>query len=173
MYLKIKSKLCQICNSLPIPFRKKQTKCEHICSLAKDAYGKYINFVTTYLSSALLLAMRIWMGLIFFKSGMTKISNFDQATVLFEYEYQLPLLSPYFAAVSSTIFEVGCGALIIVGLATRLSVLPLIIMTIVIQSLVFQNPEHFYWLFLLSTLAIYGGGKLSADQICAKFCNKK
>jgi putative oxidoreductase len=110
--------------------------------------------------------------LVFVKSGLTKISNIDQTINLFAYEYNLPLLMPKFAAVSSIIFELGCGFAVIFGLLTRISVLPLIAMTLIIQLLVFQNQEHFYWLFLLTTLAIYGAGKISIDAAANYFCSK-
>lgn len=148
-------------------------KTKYACGIIKNFYRQYLNILETYFSSILLLTIRIWIGLVFFKSGLTKIANLDQAALLFEYEYALPFLSPQFATISATIVELGCGAAIIAGLLTRITVLPLIAMTLVIQFLVFDNQEHFYWLFLLSTLAIYGGGNLSLDGICNKFCKKK
>ncbi|MBU6141049.1 MAG: DoxX family protein [Proteobacteria bacterium] len=142
------------------------------CARIKNIYQKYVNFLTKYLASILLLAIRIFVGLVFFKSGLTKFSNVDQAIILFTYEYSVPILPPAFAAISSMFFELACGGALIVGIFTRLAALPLIGMTLVIQIFVFQNPEHFYWLFLLATLAIYGGGIFSADKICSKIkCN--
>ncbi len=146
------------------------TRINYARGLIKNTYRKYVNFLENYLSAILLLGIRIWIGLVFFKSGMTKFSNIDSAIMLFEYEYSLPFLSPKFAAISAIIFELGCGTALMAGLLTRITALPLIGMTLVIQLLVFQNQEHFYWLLLLSTLAIYGGGKLSIDGIFAKFC---
>ncbi len=148
-------------------------KINYARGLIKNTYLKYVDFLENYLSAILLLAIRIWIGLVFFKSGLTKFFNIDSAILLFEHEYSLPLISAEFAAISATIFELGCGAALIAGLLTRITTLPLIGMTLVIQLLVFQNQEHFYWLFLLSTLAIYGGGMLSIDGILAKCCKRK
>ena len=144
-----------------------------ICGLIKNLYRKYVNFLENYLSSILLLAIRVWIGLIFFKSGLTKFSNIEQAITLFEYEYSLPFISPKFAAISAMAFELGCSAAIMAGILTRLTALPLIGMALVIQFFVFQNQEHFYWLFLLSTLVIYGSGTLSVDGFFTKFCRKR
>lgn len=144
----------------------------HLRTILNNIYQKYSNFAQKYLSSILLLAIRIWIGLVFFKSGLTKFANIDSAILLFEYEYNVGLLSPKIAAILATIAELGCGGAIIIGLLSRISALPLIIMTLVIQFLVFQNIEHFYWLFLLSTLAIYGSGRLSIDGILPLICNK-
>lgn len=143
------------------------------CTVIKSIYGKYVNFLENHLTSILLLAIRIWIGLVFYKSGLTKFSNIDQAILLFTYEYDVPLLSPAFAAIMAMVFEIGCGVSIILGLMTRIFALPLIGMTLVIQFFVFQNIEHLYWLFLLSTLAVYGGGKLSLEVAMAKLCSLK
>ena len=110
----------------------------------------------------------------FWNSGLTKFASIDNTIILFEYEYELPLISPVVGAYSSIFAELVFGGAIIAGFVTRLSAIPLIIMTLIIQFLVEQNPEHFVWLFQLSTLAIYGGGFLSADGFACKFlCKKK
>ena len=148
-------------------------KAKSAYNFTKNFYGKYVTFIEKYASSILLLTIRIFIGLVFFKSGLVKFSNIEQTIILFEYEYEVPFLSPQFAAISSLIVELGCGALIMAGLLTRIIALPLIGLTLVIQLLVFQNPEHFYWLFLLSTLAVFGGGKLSADGLGSLICKLK
>ncbi len=143
-----------------------------LCETTKNIYAKYSDFLQIYLSPILLLAIRVFIGLVFLKSGLVKFSNVDSSILLFEYEYQVPHISPIFATYSAMIFEILCGGALILGLLSRLAALPLIIMTLVIQFAVFANPEHFYWLFLLATIAIYGGGKLSLDGILCKFCKK-
>ncbi|MFT6077742.1 MAG: putative oxidoreductase [Lentimonas sp.] len=145
-------------------------KINHLRCLIKNLYSKYVNFLEKYLSSILLLSVRIWVGLVFLKSGLTKFSNIDQTILLFTYEYEVPIFSPTFAAISATTSELVFGISLIIGLLTRLAAVPLIIMTLVIQFFVFQNQEHFYWLLLLSTSAIYGGGKLSIDEVVTKLC---
>lgn len=144
----------------------------NLCKKTTAIYENYVNFINKYLSSILLLSIRIIVGFVFLRSGLVKFSNVDAAILLFEYEYQVPLLNPTFAAYVSMIFEIGCGALIIGGLFTRIAALPLIIMSIVIQLFVEQNPEHITWIIMLSTLAIYSGGVLSIDYFANKFGNK-
>lgn len=139
----------------------------------KKFHDTYVTFLEKYATPFLLLAIRVWIGLVFFKSGLTKCSNVDQAIMLFTYEYSVPVLSPKFAAISAMIFELACGAALVAGIFTRIAALPLIGMTLVIQFFVFQNQEHFYWLFLLSTLVIYGAGKLSLDGLGSKICKLK
>jgi uncharacterized membrane protein YphA (DoxX/SURF4 family) len=127
-------------------------------------FSKTPAFMEKYLAPLLLLAMRLWIANIFYKSGMVKFSNMDNAVALFESEYNLPYIPPLIAAYSSVFFEIVCSALLAVGLLTRLATLPLIAIVLVIQFFVFQNNDNFYWLFLLSTILIYGGGKISLDN---------
>lgn len=49
------------------------------------------------------------------------------------------------------------------ALFTRSSCLPFIAMSIIIQLLFFSYDDHFYWIFLITTLLIYGAGRISAD----------
>ncbi len=156
-------------------------KCEKIQKIyncTKNLNDKTVIILEKFAAPTLLLAIRLWMANIFFKSGLTKIANIDSTISLFEYEYALPIISPVIAAYSSIGFELGCSVLLAVGLASRLVVLPLIAMTLVIQLLVFQNLEHFYWLFLFFTILVFGGGKISADCLlkkatCDAFDNSK
>ncbi len=150
-------------------------KCEKsakIISCLKTFCEKKTQFLQKYFSPILLLTLRIMIATVFLKSGLTKISNFDSTIFLFENEYAVPLLSPVIAAYLATICELGCSSFLIAGLATRLAVLPLIGMTLVIQFTVVQNPEHFYWLAILSTLFVYGAGLLSLDRLIKNFVDK-
>lgn len=125
-----------------------------------------------YFSPLLLLGLRIIIALVFYKSGMTKIADFEATVFLFEYEYEVPVLSPTIAAYAATATELGCSVLLFAGFATRLAAIALFGMTCVIQFLVIQNPEHFYWFSILGTLIVYGGGFLSIDHFLKKFTSK-
>jgi putative oxidoreductase len=143
-------------------------KTQKIYNCVKNLNDKTVFILEKYAAPILLLAIRLWVANIFFKSGLTKIANIDSTVSLFEYEYALPIISPVLAAYLSIIFELGCSVLLAFGLASRLAALPLLVMTLVIQFLVFQNPEHFYWLFLFSTILVFGGGKISLDYLLKK-----
>jgi putative oxidoreductase len=133
---------------------------------------KKVNFLQKYFSPILLLSLRILLGMVFLKSGLTKIANLESTIYLFEYEYAVPVLSPTFAAYSATFFELVCSVLLLAGFATRLATLPLIGMTLVIQFLIVENPMHFYWLAVLATLLTYGAGSISLDKLVGKFFGK-
>jgi putative oxidoreductase len=122
----------------------------------------------------LLVAMRLWIADVFFTSGRSKIQNWEGTLQLFQYEYAVPLLPIGLAAVLATVFELAMPVLLAVGLATRLAALPLLAMAMVIQFVLgaanpaFDHVEHFYWMFLLSTLVVLGAGPLSLDHVIAR-----
>lgn len=134
-------------------------------SFAERIHGAFQlagRFPTTILG----LMMRIAIGMIFLKSGLTKIASWDITIALFQDEYSVPLLPPELAAYLATAAELGCSALIFAGLATRLAALPLLGMAIVIQTFVYpQNwVEHLTWVSMLLFLISRGAGALSVDH---------
>ncbi|MFK7967562.1 MAG: DoxX family protein [Rickettsiaceae bacterium] len=136
-------------------------------------YFKLSNFASNYIFSLLVLFIRIWMARVFWYSGLTKISSFDSTIYLFEYEYKVPVIPPEIAAYLATITELSMPVFLILGLFSRLACLPLIAMTLVIQFTYLELVEHLYWLFLLSTILLYGSGKLSIDYWLYSKIHKK
>ena len=130
------------------------------------------NLLEKYLSPLLLLAIRLMIASVFWKSGLVKFSNMESTVFLFEYDYKVPVLSPTIAAYLATFFELTCSVLLTFGLASRLATLPLIAMTLVIQLTVIQNPMHYYWLASLVTILTFGPGCISLDKIIKRFASK-
>jgi putative oxidoreductase len=116
--------------------------------------------------SALLLLFRLWMAKIFWDSGMRKLDNWSITTSLFTDVHPVPLLSPEVAATLATAVELGCPILLLIGLATRFAAIPMLGMALTIQFLVpdFYRIEHYYWMMLLVSLMVFGGGLFSADH---------
>src|SRR5258706_11637647 len=94
---------------------------------------------------------RVAVAAVFFKSGLTKIANWDTTIQLFANEYNLPVLPPELAAWLGTAAELTCPVLLVLGPATRLATLPLLAMTVVIQVLVYPEnwAEHLTWFSML------------------------
>ena len=65
------------------------------------------------------LIARVWVAEIFFMAGLVKIQSWDSTLALFEYEYNVPILSPYFAAVLGTVAELILPILLAIGLGGR------------------------------------------------------
>lgn len=117
------------------------------------------------LQALVLLLLRLWMAKVFLSSGLVKISDFSNTVALFESEYAVPFIPPYFAAVSATFFELTCPILLTLGLGARFACLPLLMMTAVIQFTYDQNIQHAYWAMLLLVIFTFGAGKLSIDHL--------
>lgn len=111
----------------------------------------------------LLVVIRLKMAHIFWKSGRIKFTHWDSTISLFRFEYKVPYLPPDLAAYCATMFELVCPILLTIGLMTRLAVVPLLIMTAVIQLTYLNHSDHLYWAILLGTLLLKGAGPLSLD----------
>src|SRR6202012_2130769 len=79
------------------------------------------------------LLCRWGIAAVFWRSGQTKVHDFfvinDSTFDLFSDEYKVPLLPPHMAAVLATISEHLFWALLVIGLASRLSAGALLFMT--------------------------------------------
>jgi putative oxidoreductase len=109
---------------------------------------------------------RLAVASVFIKAGLTKIASWETTVQLFADEYKVPVLSPDLAATMAATFELGCSALLVLGLGTRLATLPLLGMIAVIQTFVYPNAyaEHLTWASLLLFLLTRGAGPWSLDR---------
>ena len=126
--------------------------------------NKLVESWSHILCPMVLLSVRLYMAYIFLISAKNKMVNMDQTVFLFEYEYAIPFINHVFAAYSATFFEAFSAIAIAIGFWTRVNSIPLIAITLVIQFLVYQNNDHFFWLLSLSTLLAFGAGALSVDR---------
>jgi putative oxidoreductase len=119
------------------------------------------------------LAARIFPAAVFWQSGETKVAGWHlkpSAIALFENEYQLPLIDPSIAAHVSAFSEHFFPILLVIGFATRLSALALLIMTAVIEIFVYPGawPTHGVWATCFLILIARGPGSLSLDHVIAR-----
>ena len=120
--------------------------------------------------SVLLLVMRLWMANAFWKSGLTKIADWDKTVWLFANEYQTPVLPPEAAAFFATAIELCCPILLVLGLMTRLATIPMLCMVAVIQFTYLSHVDHAHWAMLLCAILFFGPGKFSLDHFIQKKC---
>lgn len=119
----------------------------------------------------LAVIVRVAIAAVFFLSGRTKVEGVLDITegtyFLFAEEYRVPLIPSDLAAHLATYAEHLFPVLIVLGLATRLSALALLGMTIVIQVFVYPLgwPTHLMWAALLLYLIRFGAGAFSLDRI--------
>ncbi len=119
------------------------------------------------------LFIRCWVAKAFIDSGLTKIASWSSTLLLFQYEYQVPLLSPGIAAAISVCIELGISSLLILGLGGRVPAFILFLFNImaVISYPVLLTPkgyvglkDHICWGIILLVILLHGTGKLSLDQ---------
>jgi len=121
--------------------------------------------------SLLALVARAAIAAIFFLSGRTKVSGLltikEGTYVLFEQEYNIPLVPPHIAAHMAAYAEHFFPLLLVLGLFTRSAALGLLGMTTVIEVFVYPDawPTHLSWAGLLLFLVARGGGVLSLDRL--------
>lgn len=122
---------------------------------------------------ALLLA-RCYVAWVFFASGLTKLNDWETTLFLFEYEYQVPFLSPALAAFLGTAGEIVLPILLALGISTRFAALGLSVVNIVaVISLEEIAPAafagHIIWGLLLGLNVLWGSGLVAIDTLIAKF----
>ena len=120
------------------------------------------------LQPAAALLARAYVVEAFFKSGLTKLRDWDTTLALFQEEYKVPLLPPDVAAVMGTGGELVLPVLLVLGLGGRLGALGLSVMNVVaVLSLAEIAPaalqQHITWGVLLAGVAIFGNGRWSLD----------
>src|SRR5258708_28059703 len=86
-----------------------------------------------------LLFFRLAIASVFLPAGFLKLASWESTIALFQDEYKVPVLPPILAATLVTTFEIGCSALLIAGLATRLAALPLFAQILPIQLFVYPQ----------------------------------
>lgn len=116
------------------------------------------------------LMLRLFPAIVFWQSGRTKVEDWaisDATFFLFEHEYDLPLIPSAWAAVMATLAEHVLPVLMVLGLMTRLSALGLLVMTAVIQVLVYPGAwiTHGLWAAALLAVAARGPGRWSLDHL--------
>ena len=137
------------------------------------AVTRYDNCINEWAGSLLSFALRVYVGWQFFKSGLTKITDWSSTLALFRDEYTVPLLPPELAAVMGTMGELTLPILLFVGLLSRPAALGLLAVNLMAvisypQLFKFECPaainDHFYWGVLLLVIFAFGPGRVSLDR---------
>jgi putative oxidoreductase len=150
-----------ISTTLPVPRNQKR---RDIVKWGADSISG-LEFVSPVID----LALRAWVAMAFFKSGLTKIESWDSTLFLFANEYHVPLLPPELAAYLGTAAELSLPVLLILGLGGRFAAAALFIFNIIA---VISYPDlgevglrdHQVWGLMLLVTLLHGPGPLSIDH---------
>jgi putative oxidoreductase len=120
-----------------------------------------------------LLAARLYIADVFWKSGWIKLTNWDSTLDLFRSEYHVPVLPPDIAAVAGTFGELFFPALLVLGLFGRIGALGTFtvnaVAVISYADVLLQEGyeaaigQHILWGSLLIGLTVFGPGRISVD----------
>ena len=115
---------------------------------------------------------RVVVGVVFVQSGWGKLGDID-AVIGFFTELGLPL--PAFQAYLASVTELVCGALLLLGLATRFAAVPIVVtMIVAIRTALWQQVDgvaslftmiEFLYIVLCVWLGVHGAGPLSIDGL--------
>lgn len=118
-----------------------------------------------------LLLLRVSTGLLILMHGIPKLEHFNEMSLVFgdplHIGSELSLILVIFA-------EVGCAVFLIVGLFTRLMILPLLIeMVVILLKIHNHSPFHMQeldWHYLIACIIILvcGPGKVSVDGMIGR-----
>lgn len=146
-------------------------------------YAEGGDWLARWLGPTVLLLMRVWVAVAFWRAGLVKIEDPTGTAFLFNTQYQVPLLSPDFAAVLGTWVELVTPWLIGFGVAGRLSALFLFVYNgIAVISYPALWPhglwaglfnfndfaDHKVWGLMLLAVVAWGPGRWSVDGIAAR-----
>ncbi|MFZ4763294.1 MAG: DoxX family protein [Alphaproteobacteria bacterium] len=119
------------------------------------------------------LGMRLWIADVFWKSGTSKLSDWEGTIALFTDEYKVPLLPPDIAAYLGTATELTAPVLLVLGLGARLGAASLLFMTATIEFTYMHFDVHIVWALMLSLILLQGAGKASLDALIrGRYCRQ-
>ncbi|MFN9709108.1 MAG: DoxX family protein [Burkholderiales bacterium] len=130
------------------------------------------------LQHVVLLGARWWVAQAFFLSGLTKLHDWETTLALFETEYQVPILSPEWAAYAGTAGELFLPVMLALGLGTRFAAMGLSVVNgvAVLSLMEVALPalqQHQLWGSWLLAVAIWGPGALSVDRWLAPWLGRR
>jgi uncharacterized membrane protein YphA (DoxX/SURF4 family) len=138
----------------------------------------------SYLQDLLLLVVRLYWGSNLVVSGWNKFADFEGKVQVFE---NLGIVWPKASVILSGAAELGCGALLVVGLAARIVAVPLVINMLVAFAVasgdkmraLFSHPNEFVtapeflYLFACLLVLIFGAGLISIDGLLGIFLGRQ
>lgn len=147
-----------------------------VCNIIKKTLA-----VLDRISPVSILALRLWVAYVFWKSAILKLpkgflgvgeGNWDSTLFLFEHEHPVPGLSPEIAAYLGAGVEFLAPIALVIGLGSRAAAAALLAMTVVIELTYQSSPDHLIWALFLGVIFLQGPGVISIDHLIRRKCGK-
>ena len=147
--------------------------------IVKKLYRAEIR-VLDVVKDPVLLALRLCFGRLFIVAGWGKLQDVEFQTNSFAgYGIPLPEFNVYLASTT----EIVCGALLLIGFASRIVTIPLIVTMLVAymtahpdewaafwdKTLVFLKAPPFLYLYTAIIVLLFGPGRVSVDALLARY----
>jgi len=146
-------------------------------------YGWLIT-IGNALRSPLLLIIRLYWGWEFFLTGKGKLMDLSKPT---EYFANLGIPFPHFSAILAACTECFGGLLLLVGLASRLITIPMMILLVIAYltadieaaRAIFSDPDkflsaaEFQFLFAVVIVFVFGPGIFSVDALIGNYFKER
>lgn len=154
-----------------------------LITTCRPLYDRLLRLLNLLHSPALLF-IRLYWGYQFFQSGWGRLHNMSKAIDFFT---QLGIPLPAFNAYFVSLLECVGGILLILGLASRLISIPLIVDMLVAYitadreafTSFFSDPDKFMaaapftFLFASLLIMVFGPGSISLDYLIKRFIEKR
>jgi putative oxidoreductase len=149
---------------------------KNVMNLYRSTF-RFDGLLSEWGGSLMSLALRLYVGWVFFKSGLTKIQDWESTVQLFTDEYHTPLLSPEVAAAMGATGELTLPLLLFVGFLSRPAALGLFMVNLMAvisypQLWKFDCPaainDHKTWGVMLLVLLVFGPGRFALDALLGK-----
>jgi len=137
---------------------------------------QYLIFFGGFLKSPLLLLCRLYWGLGFLYAGWSKLEDIDKFT---QYLEELNMFAPHFNAYIGAYVEFVGGLFLLIGFASRLTAIPLIIQMCfayflahreaLIEVSLFVGASPFNFLLASLIVLAFGPGRFSVDYLLEKW----
>ena len=145
-----------------------------------EKFYRWLIALGSALRSPLLLAVRLFWGWQFFLTGKGKLMDLAKTTQFFD---SLEIPFPHAQAILAGSLECFGGLLLLIGLATRLISVPLMILLTVAYltadidrvRAIFGDPDkfvtadEFLFLFAVVIIFVFGPGAFSLDALIGKY----
>ena len=124
------------------------------------------------------LLARIWVGQVFFYSGLVKLHAFQATILLFANTYKVPFMSPVMAAWLATSADLVLPILLVIGLGGRIMILIFFVynaITAISYPFLWTSQgymaltQHIVWALILALLMCHGPGKWSLDYLIRRY----